>query len=176
MTHPRPVSRRALLAAAGAAGLVVLGGARQAVAHRAHVILTRLSRNPRTARWEFVHTLHQHDAQLALYQLSGGREVELSTPAAIARCMLELERRVRWFDAAGRPLAPVAVGGELEGDGLVLYQEMPAPERGGRFAVESKLLQDLFADQRHTVSIELRAPYARVTLDTSTPRANFDVA
>ena len=62
MTHPRPVSRRALLAAAGAAGLVVLGGARQALAHRAHVILTRLSRNPRTARWEFVHTLHQHDA------------------------------------------------------------------------------------------------------------------
>jgi len=48
--------------AAGAGALAVGSLSRPAWAHRAHVSLTRVLGNPRAGTWEFLHSIHIHDA------------------------------------------------------------------------------------------------------------------
>jgi hypothetical protein len=98
------------------------------------------------------------------------------TTAGRARLLLEIERRVRWTDARGAVLQPSAVGGESTGDTIVLFQELPAPNAGGEFSVESKLLQDVFADESHTINLELAPPYRTFKLDARQSKVVFSVA
>ena len=77
--------------------------------------------------------------------------------------------------ARGIALEPTAVGGESTGDTVVLFQEMPAPDTGGDFSVESTLLQDVFADESHTINLELAAPYRTFKLDARRRKVTFAV-
>ena len=167
------ITRRRVLGAT-AATLVALQTPR-ALAHRAHVVLTRVTANVAAKRWEFEHSIHYHDAALALLQWTRDVAVTPMTTAGRARLLLEIERRVRWSDARGIALEPTAVGGESTGDTVVLFQEMPAPDTVGDFSVESTLLQDVFADESHTINLELAAPYRTFKLDARRRKVTFAV-
>jgi hypothetical protein len=83
---------------------------------------------------------------------------------------------VRWSDARGIALEPTAVGGEPTGDTVVLFQEMPAPDTGGDFSRRyRRMLQDVFADESHTINLELAAPYRTFKLDARRRKVTFAV-
>ncbi|MFN7271090.1 MAG: DUF6702 family protein, partial [Gammaproteobacteria bacterium] len=64
---PSVPRRRVLTALAAGAGALAVGSlSRPAWAHRAHVSLTRVLGNPRAGTWEFLHSIHIHDAITAL--------------------------------------------------------------------------------------------------------------
>lgn len=168
------LTRRRVLGAT-AATLVALHAPR-ALAHRAHVVLTRVTANSAAKRWEFEHSIHYHDAALALLQWTRDAAITPATIQGRARLLLEIERRVRWTDARGEVLQPSAVGGESTGDTVVLFQELPTPQTGGDFAVESKLLQDVFAEESHTINLELAPPYRTFKLDARSNKVVFPVA
>lgn len=172
---PRSFDRRRLLSALA---LGSLGGLlpRVGLAHRAHVTLTRLSANPTTRRWEWSHSIHFHDAAVALRRLAPGKGLQPVDAAGQARLMLEIEQRFRWITPSGKWLQPQAVGAELQGDGLVLYQDCENPQETGTYAVECTLLHDVFEQQRNTVSIELMSPPLRRQLDAKTRTGKFELA
>lgn len=168
----RPTRRQWLIAAAAGCTTLLTPRAR---AHRAHVALTRLTANSNTGRWEFEHSIHYHDAALALFQWSGNAELTPATTAGRARLLLEIEQRVRWFDATGKTLSPTPVGGDTNGDTIALFQELATPPTSGEVTVESRLLQDVFADETHTVNVELVRPYRILRLDARRARVAFKV-
>lgn len=155
--------------------LVALARSTSALAHRAHVTLTQLTAHPTTGQWELTHAIHYHDA-LRLLALRGAKPgVQPGSPTGNALIALEVERGFRWFDADGKALLPVTVGAELSGDNVIVYQEMPAPARPGRHAVEATLLQDVFAEQQNNISVEFRRPYTLLRLSRQTKRGEFEV-
>ena len=168
------VQRRWVLSAVA---LGTIGGLapRVALAHRSHVTLTRLSANPRTLRWEWSHSIHFHDAAVALRRLAPGKGLQPVDAAGQARLMLEIEQRFLWTTPSGKRLQPQAVGAELQGDGLVLYQDCEAPGETGSYAVECRFLHDVFDSQTNTISIELVDPPMRRQLRAATPVSRFEV-
>lgn len=172
MTQLR-VTRRQWLTTTAAACATLL--APRAAAHRLHVVLTKLTANADTKRWEFEHSIHYHDAALALFKWTGNASLTPASTAGRARLLLEIERSVQWWNAAGERLTPTSVGGAVNGDDIVLFQELTTPQGGGLYAVRSQLLQDVFADQSHTVSLELSQPYRVLRLDGRSPKLSFEV-
>lgn len=161
----------------GALALGTVGGLAPngLLAHRAHVTLTRLSANRRTRRWEWSHSIHFHDAALALQRLAPGKGLQPVDAAGQARLMFELEQRFRWITPSGKQLQPQAVAAELQGDGLVLYQDCGAPDEVGSYEVECHLLHDIFEAQSNTVSIELVEPPLRRQLTATMPTTRFEL-
>lgn len=144
--------RRELLR--GCALLPLLAAVPAALAHRSHVTLTRLALNARANTWEWTHQVHFHDAVVALGLLVPGRDLDPVSAEGRARLAFELERTLRFAGPDGKPLAPSMAGGELEGDNIVLYQEMPAPALHGKYTVTSSFLHQAFDDAVNNVSVE----------------------
>ena len=152
---------------------LLLGAASRSEAHRAHVTLTRLQANPRAGTWELLHSLHYHDAAQVLARLVGGRRIEPTAVEGRARLALEVERCFRILGPDARPLAIVTAGSELEGDSVVVYQELAAPEPRGTYAVECTLFQEVFPDQVNNVSVDVGKPSLMLRLSAQSPRATF---
>ena len=166
----RLVSGVALPLAAGLAA----GWPQQALAHRAHVLLSRLTHNSQAGTWELVHFLHYHDMLELLAVRSPQRRLEPSSVEGRARIALEVEQHVDLLapDLGVLPLR--TVGAEVEGDNLVVYRETAAPRAKGRYAVMSTLLLDLYPDQLHNVSVALNEPAQLLALDAGHQRAAFE--
>ncbi len=170
MTRPPGIGRRQLLWLAPA---LLSVAASRAEAHRAHVTLTRLQANPRAGTWELVHSLHYHDAAQVLARLAGGRRVEPTAVEGRARLALELERCFRILGPDGKPLSIATVGAELEGDSVLVYQELPAPPARGTYTVECTLFQEVFPGQLNNLSVDLVQPSTVLRLSAQAPRAAF---
>ena len=69
----------------------------------------------------------------------------------------------------------VATSRETNGDTIALFQELATPPTSGEVTVESRLLQDVFADETHTVNVELVRPYRILRLDARRARVAFKV-
>ena len=169
--------RRVLAALAACVGASAVGSvSRPAWAHRAHVSLTRVLANPRAGTWEFLHSIHIHDAITALAAWLPGEEPNPASERARARVALEVERRFAWTGPDGRPLAPTMVGAELAGDDLVVYQELSAPRAAGDYGVACSLLHGIFSDQQNVVQFAVVTPPVVARLDAKRSRATFSWA
>lgn len=169
----RAVGRRTLLTVLPA---LFWGAApRPALAHRSHVTLSRLTANPRAGTWELVHAIHYHDAARVLALRAPGRGLDPASTEGRARLALEVESSFRVRDPSGSPLPWQMVGAELAGDGVAIYQEVPAPAVRGRFVVESRLLQDIFPDQVNNVSVEFAQPSTTLRLAAAQPMGAFEL-
>jgi hypothetical protein len=170
------LTRRQWLARGGAAMGVALGTPSALFAHRAHVTLTELSASADSGRWEFVHSIHYHDALALLAKLGAKSDAQPGTAAGNARIALAIERDLRWFAPDGTTLKPATVGAELVGDNVVVYQEMLRPPARGDFTIESRLMHEVFADQTNNVSVEFTKPFTLLRLSRQRTRAAFTVA
>lgn len=176
MTRPRLQRRRLLRQLAGVALAAAVPALlpRTALAHRAHVVLSRLTHNRSSGNWELLHFLHYHDMLELLALRVPGQRVEPTSLEGRARVALEVERHV---DLLGPDLAVLplrTVGAEVDGDNVVVYRELPAPRQTGRYGVLSTLLFDLYADQTHSVNVALHDPPQLMVLDATRQRAAFD--
>lgn len=171
----RQALRRLASAAAAplAAGLAALWPG-QAQAHRAHVLLSRLTLNPQAGSWELTHYLHYHDMLELLAVRVPQRRIEPSSVEGRARIALEVEQHVDLLapDLGVLPLR--TVGAEVDGDNLVVYRECAAPRAAGSYGVLSALLLDVYPDQVHNVSVALHQPPQLLALDAGHQRAAFE--
>ncbi|NBP08296.1 MAG: hypothetical protein EBU76_07485, partial [Gammaproteobacteria bacterium] len=125
----------------GGASLALSFGTRVAVAHRTHVSLTRVTPNPRSGRWEIIHAVHYHDALKLLAARGVSDDTQPASVAGRARVALEVERGFLWRAGDGSSLQLFTVGAELEGDNVLVYQELQPPPKPTKIRVESNFLQ-----------------------------------
>lgn len=170
-----PTSRRRALCGLAALPLASLCTtlSSPALAHRSRVVLTRVVTGGDALRWEFITTLHRHDAALALVRLTGDATADPATPVGQARLALELERTLRWSDPRGTALQPAVEGAELLGSDLALYQSLPQPSAPGDYTVESRFLHAVHPDLTHTVQFDVVDPPRIARLTAAQPRATF---
>jgi hypothetical protein len=154
--------------------LPLLAAVPQALAHRSHVTLTRLALNTRAGTWEWTHQVHYHDAVVALGLLLPGRDVDPVSAEGRARLAFELDRTLRFMGPDGKRLEPSTAGGELDGDNLVVYQEMPAPTLRGTYTVNSSFLHQVFDDTVNNVSIEFGEQPQVLRLTPYFPSGTFE--
>lgn len=154
------IGRRQLLALAGlglAAGLV------PAVrAHQAKAALTLVRLNRAAGMLEVEHALHAHDAEVALNLLEQVATPDLSQLEDRARLTLYVEARFALTLPGGGALALKAVGAELDGDEVRVYQEVPMTAPPDRLGVRNMILRDAFAIQINQVNFDLYGDPARV--------------
>lgn len=125
-------------------------------AHRMPLALTTVDYNPVTDSVEIVHRLHRHDAEEAMRLVIAEPGVDLMEIAVQARLALYTEAHfqiARVVDSKpGRVLALELVGAELEGDYVLVYQELPG-RLPSEIAVRDDILRDLFPAQVNRVNV-----------------------
>jgi hypothetical protein len=145
-----------------------------ALAHRAHVLLTRLTHNPQAGTWELAHYLHYHDMLELLALRAPQRRIEPSSVEGRARIALEVEQHVDLL-APDLGVLPVrTIGAETDGDNVVVYREVSAPKAAGRYGVLSTLLLGVYPDQVHNVNVAFEAAPQLLVLDANHQRGAFD--
>jgi hypothetical protein len=154
--------------------LPLLAAVPRALAHRSHVTLTRLALNKRAGTWEWTHQVHYHDAIVALGLLLPGRDVDPVSAEGRARLAFELERTLRFTGPDGKRLEPSTAGGELEGDNIVVYQEMLVPMLRGTYTVASTFLHQVFDDTINNVSVEFGEKPQVLRLTPYFPSGTFE--
>lgn len=125
-------------------------------AHRMPLAMTTVAYNPVTDSVEIVHRLHRHDAEQAMLEVIAEPGVDLMEIAVQARLALYTEAHfqiARVVDGEpGRVLVLDLVGAELEGDYILVYQELPG-RLPAEIAVRDDILRDLFPDQVNRVNV-----------------------
>lgn len=160
MTGPR-VGRRHLLALAGAGlslGVLPVG----AWAHRAKAALTLVRWNQAAGLLEIDHSLHAHDAEMALNRIEGVGAPDLAQLEHRARLALYVEARFALLSADGIPLALTLVGAELTGENAHVYQEAALKPPPSRLTVRDDILRDLFPVQINQVNFDMTGDPAHI--------------
>lgn len=169
-------TRRSLLAGLGSLSVLAIlaVGSPAARAHRARVSLTRMIPNRDAGTWEFITTLHLHDAEVSIAALTGEASASATSPAGQARLMLELERTLTWSAPDGQVLRLAAEGAEILGNDLALYQSLPAPRQAGAYSVEGRFLHAVYGGMVNTVQWDGVRPSRLERLTATRPRASFE--
>lgn len=125
-------------------------------AHRMPLGMTTVVYNPVTDSVEIVHRLHRHDAEQAMLQVIAEPGVDLMEVAVQARLALYVEAHFQIAAVVdGKPdrvLALELVGAELEGDYVLVYQELPG-QLPSEISVRNDILRDLFPAQVNRVNV-----------------------
>jgi len=124
------------------------------VAHRAHISLTTVEWNARARSLELIHRVHLHDAQRVLDELAPTRDLALADLEGRARFALYVESSFDlWPGDEEAELPLTLVGAEIEGDHILVFQEIELPEPPPALRVRCVLLRDLFDDQVNHVNL-----------------------
>lgn len=125
-----------------------------ALAHRSQTVLSTVMWNAATSVLEVTHRMHAHDAELALQATTGAAQVDITVVKNQAQLMLYVEDRFKLTDGAAK-LGLNAVGAELEGQEILLYQEIKLKAPPTKLAIEDGLLRDVFEGQTNLVNVRL---------------------
>ncbi|MBJ7416515.1 MAG: hypothetical protein JHC88_13875 [Niveispirillum sp.] len=147
------IGRRRVLALAGLG--MVMGAVPMARAHRAKAALTLVRLNRTSGVLEVEHTLHAHDAEMALNQIVKMPTPDLSQLEDRARLALYVEARFGLTVPGGPSLALKLLGAELDGEEVRVYQEMPMTAPPDRLSVRNMILRDVFPVQINQVNFDL---------------------
>lgn len=152
--------RRRFLALAGAG--LLLGVVPLARAHRAKAALTLVRFNRAKGLMEVEHTLHAHDAEMALNQIAKLPTPDLSQLEDRARLSLYVEARFALTPPGGPALALKLLGAELDGEEVRVYQEMAMTAPPDKLSVRNMILRDVFPVQINQVNFDLYGDPARI--------------
>ncbi|MDH4047990.1 MAG: hypothetical protein OEW68_06305 [Gammaproteobacteria bacterium] len=126
-----------------------------ATAHRAKSGLTTIEFNATSGLLEIVHSLHWHDAELGLAEVTGDPQLSLVALEARARLALYVEERFALADGkSGEKLPLVLVGAELSGDYVLIYQELDSA-LPALLAVRHDVLRDVIPEQVNQLNLLL---------------------
>lgn len=144
---------RRVISALAAAALAFASGA---PAHRMPGSLSTIKTSPTSGNVEIIHRLHNHDAELGLITILDDRSISLDQLAGRARLALYVESRflvAEWSEGrVGAPLELELIGAELDGEYVLVYQELEG-ELPPAIAVKNDILRDVFPDQVNHVNI-----------------------
>lgn len=131
-------------------------------AHRAKAALTLVRLNRTSGILEVEHTLHAHDAEMALNQIAKLPTPDLSQLEDRARLALYVEARFALTPPGGPALTLKLLGAELDGEDVRVYQEMALATPPARLSVRNMILRDVFPVQINQVNFDLHGDPVRI--------------
>jgi hypothetical protein len=120
--------------------------------------LSTIKTNPSSGNIEIIHRLHTHDAELGIIATVGDRTLTLDRLVGRAQLALYVEERFLIAkmdgDGIGAPLQLKLIGAEIDGEFVLVYQEI-TDTLPDQFAVRNNILRDVFPEQVNQVNIAL---------------------
>ena len=141
-------------------GIVVaaLALAASVAAHRMPGSLSTVKLNPSTGTTEIIHRLHNHDAEFGVIASMNDRTISLDTLIGRAHLSLYVEERFLLATVedgvVGAPLDIELIGAELDGEFVLVYQELRG-ELPAMIAVRNDILRDALPEQVNHVNISV---------------------
>ena len=151
MTGERSVTITRRMAVLAGCALAV---APPALAHRSQTVLTTVMWNPASSMLEITHRLHNADAEAWLLQLGEGSGSDITVVRNQAQMMLYIENHFALTDG-GKKIDLQALGAEIEGEALLLYQECKLAAPPKALAIDNRILRDVFEGQTNLVNVRL---------------------
>ena len=136
------------------AGVLFIGIALAAEAHRKHVTWTTITWNERTSNLEITHRLHAHDAQTYLDN-NAGSEPSIADLRVRAQVALYVADHFRIAVKSNSPASVNLLGAELEDPYLMVYQEITLSDPPTGLDVHADILMAQFPDQVNMVNIDI---------------------
>jgi len=133
--------------------LLLIGGMPSVGAHQQKSAITRVLFNERTGNIEVMHRFLLHDAEHAVREIFGGEADILASRAVRERFAAYVGRRFE-LHADERPLTLAAVGSEIDGRFLWVYQETPIPDAFSSLSIRHDALRDIWPAQVNLVNVE----------------------
>ena len=125
-----------------------------AQAHQMKAAITRVVFNDRTDSVEIMHRFYVHDAEHALSELLG-EQVHLSEhKVAQEQFGRYVMAHFSMGLAEGKPLPLNAIGQEVDGKFIWVYQELPRPEHVSELWFAFDALQERWPDQVNQINVE----------------------
>ena len=128
--------------------------------------LSTIKTNPSTGSIEIIHRLHNHDAELGVTAVLNDRSITLDTLVGRAQLALYVEERFLIAEFAdgvvGAPLELDLVGAELDGEFVLVYQELGG-ELPDVIAVRNDILRDVLPAQVNHVNIAVAGEVRTLT-------------
>ncbi|WP_395338494.1 DUF6702 family protein [Ningiella sp. W23] len=123
-------------------------------AHQQKAAITTILFNERTSNIEVMHRFILHDAEHAVKRLFSAHADIYRSIATQQQFMDYVIERFSLTDSAGNDIALEAVGFEVDGKHMWVYQEAPQPETLDGLRVEHNALREIWPKQTNTVNIE----------------------
>ena len=133
-------------------GVLLLGIAVSAAAHREPGSLTTIKWNASSGKTEIVHRLHSHDAELGVGRVLGIADLSVLDLEGRATIALYVEARFR-IAADQEDIELDLIGAELASDYVLVYQEYSA-KLPAQIRVHDSILRDVYPAQVNQVNIE----------------------
>lgn len=133
--------------------LLLLGAVSTAGAHQQKSAITRVLFNERTGNIEVMHRFLLHDAEHAVREIFDVAADILASEAVRERFADYIGRRFE-LRADERLLELKAVGTEIDGRFLWVYQETPIPEVIESLTIRHDALRDIWPAQVNLVNVE----------------------
>ena len=115
---------------------------------------------------EIIHRLHSHDAELGLAAVLGESGISLETLIGRAQLALYVEERFELAELvdgrAGGELVLELIGAELDGEFVLVYQEL-AGQLPSALAIRDDILRDVFPEQVNHVNVATGGEVRSVT-------------
>jgi len=137
-------------------GAAILCIAALSYADRQPGSLSTIKANRETGNIEIIHRLHTHDAELGIVTVLRDKSLTLDRLIGQATLALYVEERfiiaAQHDDGIAAPLDLQLLGAELDGEFVLVYQELKG-ELPSRIAVRNDILRDVFPEQVNQVNI-----------------------
>lgn len=133
--------------------VLLLGGVSSVGAHQQKSAITRVLFNERTGNVEVMHRFQLHDAEHAVREIFGGEADILASEAIRERFAAYVGKRFELY-SDNCPLELSAVGTEIDGRFLWVYQETPIPETLSSLTIRHEALRDIWPAQVNLVNVE----------------------
>jgi len=157
------------------AGILFVGIASAAEAHRKHVSWTSITWNERTSSLQITHRLHAHDAQTYLDN-HAGNETRIADLRARAQVALYVADHFRIAVKSNSPASVNLLGAELEDPYLMVYQEITLSDPPTELDVHADILMEQFPDQVNMVNIDINGPRQTLQFREGDGSKHFSVA
>lgn len=125
-----------------------------AQAHQMKTAITRVLFNDRTGSVEIMHRFYVHDAEHVLSELVGKQVHLTEDPSAQQQFGRYIMAHFSMGLAEGEPLPLTAVGQEVDGKFIWVYQELPQPKGVSELWFAFDALQDRWPDQVNQINVE----------------------
>lgn len=121
--------------------------------HQIKSAITTVLFNHNSNNLEVMHRFYLHDAEHAVSVMGDGNADILSNSETQQTFADYVTRRFQLL-IDDKPVKLNALGYEIDGKFLWVYQDTPLPEQVVKIAVQHSALQDIWSDQINTVNIE----------------------
>lgn len=135
-------------------------------AHRMPGSLSTIKTNSISGATEVIHRLHTHDAELGIIAILKDRSITLEQLVGRAQLALYVEERFLLATvnegSIGAPLELELIGAELDGEFVLVYQEVKGA-LPREIAIRNDILRDVFPDQVNHVNIAVSGEVRSLT-------------